>query len=61
MCVCVCVCVCVPITSAPFAKLQVKPRKHVLADGFEPGVSYDWTNNGKKLAPAEWHERLSLV
>ena len=74
----------VPYTSAPFAKLQIKPRKQVtsaarppvqyffsaltflpheqvLADGFEHGRGYDWNNNGKKLPPAEWHQKLELV
>ena len=36
-------------------------RKQVLADGFEDGVRYDWKNNGKKLLPAEWHQKLELV
>jgi predicted sulfurtransferase len=43
-----------PVTSAPFVKLQVKPRKQVLADGLG-SKGYDWSNNGKKLQPALWH------
>jgi UPF0176 protein len=49
-----------PVTSAPFVKLQVKPRKQVLADGLGSGA-YDWSNNGKKLPPALWHDKLQLV
>ena len=50
-----------PMTEQPFAKLQVKPRKQVLADGLGPHVRYDWANNGRKLTPAEWHEKMALV
>ena len=49
-----------PVTSAPFVKLQVKPRKQVLADGLG-SKGYDWSNNGKKLQPALWHDKLQLV
>ena len=49
-----------PVTSAPFVKLQVKPRKQVLADGLG-SKGYDWSNNGKMLQPVLWHHKLQLV
>ena len=50
-----------PVSSEPFAKLQIKPRKQVLADGLDADVRIDWENNGKKLSPAEWHDKMQLV
>ncbi|EKX46237.1 hypothetical protein GUITHDRAFT_70716 [Guillardia theta CCMP2712] len=44
---------------APFSKLQIKPRKHVLADGLPR--SLDWRENGAKLSPAEWHSKVEQL
>eukprot|EP00960_Hanusia_phi_P026696 746395-Hanusia_phi.AAC.1 len=44
---------------APFSKLQIKPRKHVLADGLPK--SLDWRENGAKLSPAEWHAKVEQL
>jgi predicted sulfurtransferase len=78
--------------AAPFAKLSIKVRPHVLADGFPPpsptltalprdtaaagaqaaraaegatvsgsagAQTLNWTNNGRKISPQLFHEKLS--
>jgi predicted sulfurtransferase len=73
--------------AAPFAKLSIKLRPHVLADGFLPpsptlkalsrdtaaaarggegnvsgsagAQTLDWTNNGRKISPQLFHQKLS--
>ena len=42
---------------APFAKLTIKVRPRVLADGLGDRT-LDWTNNGQKLSPREFQEAL---
>lgn len=48
----------VSFDTQPFNKLQIKPRKQVLADGLDTPLK--WENNGKHLSPAEWHAKLQV-
>lgn len=48
----------VAFETQPFNKLQVKPRRQVLADGLDGPL--EWEKNGKHLSPAEWHARLDV-